>query len=58
MIGDVTEEMQEHHSSALIDEKRDAMTPVAAKLVELREVAPGGTEGDPVGDKARNKAAA
>ncbi|MEO6952264.1 MAG: tyrosine-type recombinase/integrase [Polyangia bacterium] len=48
MIGHVTEEMQEHYSSVLMDEKRDAMIAVASKLAELRSTA---AMGDKKGDK-------
>jgi integrase len=36
MIGHVTEEMQEHYSTVLLDEKRGAMAAVAAKLKQVR----------------------
>ncbi len=38
MIGHVTEEMQEHYSSASLDEKREAMKAVAARLEVVRRV--------------------
>jgi hypothetical protein len=58
MIGHVTEEMQEHYSSASLDEKREAMKAVATKLKEVRSVAIGATSGDKSGDTTRKQAAA
>lgn len=44
LIGHVTEEMQDHYSTVLLDEKRVAMEQVAAKLAEVQG------RGEEVGD--------
>jgi len=50
LVGHVTEEMKEHHSTVQLDEKRVAMAQAAARLGEF--------QGDGRGDKAEKKEAA
>lgn len=58
LIGHVTEEMQEHYSTLLLDEKREAMEKVATKLAEVRQASEGEKKGDVRGYAAEKREAA
>jgi hypothetical protein len=58
MVGHVTDEMQEHYSTVMLDEKREAMAAVGATLAEARLAVEGQVRGDDRGYVPRKKKAA